>query len=823
MFSLSPFSFGSLGLLLSALQGGAHDPATAELVGREMSLARHELVQLALPDVPVPHLEFALRLGERDLTVRLQPQTWRTRDFRVLVQGPGGALRDAPVPPVGTYRGSVREVEGSRVRAALVAGHWRIQLELGDESWGLQPLAELGPGALSTEYVAYRSSDVLPVEGTCESLANPARPTPSSGAAPEGAATPNTARIVEIAFDADFEYFQLNGGSVANTVADIESVMSGVNAIFRNDVDIVHLLSAIVVRTTSNDPYTQTDAAALLGEMQTQWNTQHASLPRDVAHLMTGKDLNGTTIGVAWLQSVCSDPASGVGYGLSQSRYSINAWQRVALTAHELGHNWGACHCDESPPGCQSISSTCCNISFPCRIMCSTIQGCDLDVTGFSGVPIFEITQFRNAATCLGPNGGVLYVDAGAGGLENGLRWADAFTDLRDALSYARPGEEVWVAAGAYTPDPGGGDRDATFLLPLGVELYGGFAGGETQRAQRDPAANPTVLSGVLAGGARSYNVVTADGVDAATVLDGFTVTGGLSDGSGLNLAGAGILVDGGSPVIRGCDFVGNASQLDGGAAYVLFAATPRFEGCRFVGNTAANGGGAIYHRGGAGTVVTGCSFEGNSARYGGAMYTEAAALVSNCLFFDNAAIDSAGGTSFGGAVVNVVANFFDGPTFVGCTLSRNTATGNAGSLGGGIYTFKSGSVGSSLTMKNCVLWANAQSGGNPACEQLCAATGPIGSYDLDNNCVQGGLGVFAGTGNISGDPQLIGPTTANFRLPVTSPCVDAGLNAAVPSGTTLDIEGKPRVFDGDGDFQAVVDMGCYELAPATQTSMTFP
>ena len=56
-----------------------------------------------------------------------------------------------------------------------------------------------------------------------------------------------------------------------------------------------------------------------------------------------------------------------------------------------------------------------------------------------------------------------------------------------------------------------------------------------------------------------------------------------------------------------------------------------------------------------------------------------------------------------------------------------------------------------------------------------------------------------------------------NLRLQLTSPAIDAGNNAAVPSGVTTDLDGSPRIVDiasvpdtGSGTAP-IVDMGAYE------------
>lgn len=59
---------------------------------------------------------------------------------------------------------------------------------------------------------------------------------------------------------------------------------------------------------------------------------------------------------------------------------------------------------------------------------------------------------------------------------------------------------------------------------------------------------------------------------------------------------------------------------------------------------------------------------------------------------------------------------------------------------------------------------------------------------------------------NLTSDPQLFAPLMGDARPMPNSPCVNAGDNAALPSSSTSDILGLPRVYDG------VVDIGAYEL-----------
>ena len=47
---------------------------------------------------------------------------------------------------------------------------------------------------------------------------------------------------------------------------------------------------------------------------------------------------------------------------------------------------------------------------------------------------------------------GVIYVRNSASGANTGASWTDAYTSLQSAIAAASSGNQIWVAAGTYTP-----------------------------------------------------------------------------------------------------------------------------------------------------------------------------------------------------------------------------------------------------------------------------------------------------------------------------------------------------------------------------------
>ena len=70
---------------------------------------------------------------------------------------------------------------------------------------------------------------------------------------------------------------------------------------------------------------------------------------------------------------------------------------------------------------------------------------------------------------------------------------------MRHLRASTMAGDQVWIAAGTYTPNSTDTtDTTATFSIPAGVLVYGGFNG--TEAALADRAGTATILSGDLMG-----------------------------------------------------------------------------------------------------------------------------------------------------------------------------------------------------------------------------------------------------------------------------------------------------------------------------------
>ena len=64
------------------------------------------------------------------------------------------------------------------------------------------------------------------------------------------------------------------------------------------------------------------------------------------------------------------------------------------------------------------------------------------------------------------------------------------------------------------------------------------------------------------------------------------------------------------------------------------------------------------------------------------------------------------------------------------------------------------------------------------------------------------------------GGPLFLNPAVNDYRVGLYSPMVDAG-DSSVPDLPDRDLRGQSRIVDGDGNGQAIIDMGAYEFNPS--------
>jgi parallel beta-helix repeat protein len=321
--------------------------------------------------------------------------------------------------------------------------------------------------------------------------------------------------------------------------------------------------------------------------------------------------------------------------------------------------------------------------------------------------------------------------------------------------------------------------------LISGGGMYNEFFSGPTV-ANCSFSGNTASVSGYDNGGGGMYNVLSAptltDCTFSGNVLSGFSAHGG------------GIYNEESSPTLANCTFSGNIATGEGGGIYNQMS-NPTVTDCTFTANSAWDGAGMANRHSDPDLINS--TFAGNFALYGAAIsnWDDSSPTVKGCFFVGHNTSEGAG----------AVWNHGGAPSFVNCTFSGNSSHQT---LWGDVMW----SVGSTPTLINCIVWGN---GGDMP--DLYDGEGAVTTVTFSD--VQGG---WPGTGNIDADPLF---ADADRRLSPGSPCIDAGINSAVPDGVDTDLDGNPRFVDdpdspdcwqapGECGDPPVVDMGAYEFQP---------
>lgn len=297
--------------------------------------------------------------------LELRPSDAFSADSRVEKVGfdKAGALTAASVPVRGAFLAGrlVDEPSSHAFLAVSDAGTFGY-VETDDRTF----IISSGPYGRGLPTVAYDLTAMPPglVEPPAWACTSPEPAERPPFSADGGVAGTPPCRQIRIAFETDHEFLQLFGGNANAATGYISTLASALTSIYGRDLNT--RVAAVYSRlwTTPSDPWTAANTSEQLEQFVGHWNVNMSSISRDLAHFLSGRGLGG---GVAYLPGLCN----GLPFGLSANLAGFfptplvdnngQNWD-IMVTAHEIGHNFGAPHTHSyAPPidGCGSSPQDC--------------------------------------------------------------------------------------------------------------------------------------------------------------------------------------------------------------------------------------------------------------------------------------------------------------------------------------------------------------------------------------------------------------------------------------------------------------------------------
>lgn len=307
--------------------------------------------------------KLSLATATGTLELELTPNDLRAPNYRAEEVGANGLTRLIDSAPAHTFKGQLKGRSNTTARFTIDENNIEGLIIVEDEKYFIESLRRFSKAANKNEFVIYRESDVIEKSpAACAFTLNGKLKEAAAGVSSQSlsalkSGASNSAiplnREIELATEADYEFVNtLGSSSAANT--EILTIMNLVEGVYENELGISFSIVYQHTWATPDDPYVSTNPGALLTEFKNHWNNNLTGVNRDVAHLWTGKDLDSNVIGVASIGVTCKSPTEA--YGVSQHVFDLDI--RVGITAHELGHNFGATHPDHESPAIDACAES---------------------------------------------------------------------------------------------------------------------------------------------------------------------------------------------------------------------------------------------------------------------------------------------------------------------------------------------------------------------------------------------------------------------------------------------------------------------------------
>jgi hypothetical protein len=295
------------------------------------------------------------------------------------------------------YQGKVGDYTDSWAAVTYTGSRWSGIWFDGGEYYGVDSagaLAAFSDAAAALdpdELVIYRLRDVVwedvDLEGdTLHPPQNGAQLAAklTSGSAPFFQGMTPTRRL-SVALVADDLLSEQDGELVeANLLAQLNMV----DGLFANQLGVRIAASSVTVFTRHRDePFSRTtDPSTLLQELATWRAGDEQQRTAGLTHLFTGRNLDGRTVGMAYLDTLCSRRFSA---SLSQATAAVSF--AALITAHEIAHVFGAPHDGDTTSACATSPSG--------FLMAPRINGSQ----DFSACSLAQMAPQVQSASCLVP------------------------------------------------------------------------------------------------------------------------------------------------------------------------------------------------------------------------------------------------------------------------------------------------------------------------------------------------------------------------------------------------------------------------------------
>jgi hypothetical protein len=252
------------------------------------------------------------------------------------------------------FRGEIEGLPGSWARLTRGAnGRWQGMVSDGQEIYAIEPASDVKTLAVQpleksgSEPVMYRLADLLLEAGTafCEVVAvdeqqkTTALEVYKSLSTEMHAQAAGASRQLSVGIVADNEFASFFHMMTETPQEAVIARMNVVDGIYSSQVGVAVEVPTITIQENVDDGFTKTEGKELLDEVRRFRRASSEHMALGLTHLMTGRDLNGDTVGIAYLGTVC-----GGEYAVSLSESARGVTMASLIAAHEIGHNFNAPH-----------------------------------------------------------------------------------------------------------------------------------------------------------------------------------------------------------------------------------------------------------------------------------------------------------------------------------------------------------------------------------------------------------------------------------------------------------------------------------------------